>query len=163
MSAKFKSKEECGAEASGKDIVFPYVTPQDAAFQNGSSGKGVVAVTETEKVVQAEHGANISEPKRYRKNTVWHVHCPKCDAYMGKFLNNSSCIVECRRCHNQIAVVVDNGKVLVFHQDEPDSDKAVERVTKYQESLQRLNSGETREKAQDEYRIIAKYDNPVSS
>lgn len=117
--------------------------------------KGVVEMPKEKKNVMADDDASpAKEPRRSRKNTAWHIHCPVCGAYLERIFDKSSGMVDCRRCRSNLGVVVENATVLVFELDDPDSEEAVERLSRYQETLQRLRRGELKEK----YRLVTVYD-----
>lgn len=66
----------------------------------------------------------------------WYVHCPVCGGYLIKSsVSNSE--VTCRKCHNNIGVLVEEGVVTVFEKpgDENETELQQRRVSVYRQRL----------------------------
>ena len=48
-----------------------------------------------------------------KQESKWYVHCPVCGGYLIKSSASNS-EVECKRCHNTIGVLVNEGCVTVY-------------------------------------------------
>lgn len=106
-------------------------------------------------------GTDSSRPQKSKSNSkkpTYKVHCPTCDALLSRVLDNTSAIVECHRCKGHISVVVEEGVVLVSRQDETDADRAVERLSQYQQVLQRISTEHKKECMKNKIVVLPVYE-----
>ena len=75
-----------------------------------------------------------------KQESKWYVHCPVCGGYLIKSSASNS-EVECKRCHNTIGVLVNEGSVTVYEKRD-DLAEMQGRVAVYQTKYSRRSSKE---------------------
>lgn len=75
-----------------------------------------------------------------KQESKWYVHCPVCGGYLIKSSASNS-EVECKRCHNTIGVLVNEGCVTVYEKRD-DLAEMQGRVAVYQTKYSRRSSKE---------------------